>query len=434
MKPHATISAIYEPTLRQRLEQQGVVFIEPDIVDPSEFLGKVRVTTATHAIAYISVFEEKFRKELKAIRKANPTICIIIISSPGTRKDKKLMDVFAEFGVRVVEDGSRSLVDSIVNIIEETASTAVSETFRVDPEYVENKPREPAPEPPQEEAPKPAKATTLKPPVIKLPKIKAPTMPVKLTPARQESEPPVADTECKSASAEQHKEFQATSPDMPEPLPPPKHHKALMLPKPTAPIVIPVYGGGHGAGCTWLACQIGSYISQQGYSVALCGATDMLLMGPRYVRAGDSRFTIKGIDIFPYLNAGDVIRDGGGYDYIVFDVGLIQAFEPDGTPLLPPIAPPSDMQEIMRAPCPIMVTDIGLWRQSALLLMLTNSVWKNVKQKTYFAASCRTSQRTVNALERQYQIKIVHLPVAEPFDLTAGVITAVEFLLQPLFK
>ena len=435
MKPHTAISAIYQPVLRQKLEQQGVIFITDDFIEPRDFLAELCVTSATHAIAHISVLEPRHRRELQAVRKANPQVCIIIIASVGTMKDKRLMDIFSEFNVRVVEDGSRSLVESIVNIIKETSAADVAETLATEPVSADTEPQTPAPQSRQEEPPPlPSKKPIIKTSVIKLPIIKAPTMPVKLTPARQESEPPVANTECESAPTPQPKELQTTSPVIPEPVPPPKKHKALMLPKPTASIVIPVYGGGHGAGCTWLACQIASYISQQGHSVALCGATDMLNMGPRYVRAGDSRFTIKGIDVFPYLNAGDVIRGGGGYDYIVFDVGLILEFEPDGTPLLPHVAPPCDMQEIMRAPCPIMVTDVGLWRQSMLTLMLTNRVWQDLAKKVSFASSCRAAPATAAALERQFKKQFVRLPIAEPFEMTAEVTQAVELLLQPLFK
>lgn len=430
MKPHTAISAIYEPTLRQRLEQQGVVFIEPDIVDPSEFLGKVRVTAATHAIAYISVLEEKFRKELKAIRKTNPMICIIIIASPGTRKDKKLMDVFAEFGVRVVEDGSRSLVDSIVNIIEETASGNEVETLVAEPVYEDPEPQTMEPEPPQEEAPKPAKAITLKQPVIKLPKIKAPTISLAAPPSKQKPQPPATSIEPIMAPPPQPEPAQPAPLDVPEPLPPPKKHKALKLPIPTVPVVIPVFGGGHGAGCTWLAVQIGCYISQQGHSVALCGAADMLLMGSRYVRAGDNQFTIKGVDIYPFFKPSELIS--ARYDYIIFDVGVLMGFDPDGTPLQ--AATIADMQEVMRAPCKIMVTDIGLWRQSTLAQLFTNRVWEQLAQTSSIAASCRAAPAAAAALERQYKTQFVRLPVAEPFEMTAEVTQAVELLLKPLFK
>ena len=432
MKPHTVISAIYQPTLRQRLEQQGVVFIEPDIVDPSEFLGKVRVTNATHAIAYISVFEPRHRKELQAIRKANPTICIIVVASPGTRKDKKLMDVFAEFNVRVVEDGSRSLVDSIVNIIEETATGNEVETLAAKPVYEDTEHQTMAPEPQRAEPRiEPARAPlTFKMPIIKVPKIKAPAPSATLTPARQEQEPPAISIEPTTPPPQQPEPVQTASPDIPEPLPQPKKHKALKLPKPTVPVVIPVFGGGHGAGCTWLAVQIGSYISQQGHSVALCGAADMLLMGSRYVRAGDSQFTVKGVDIYPFFKPSELIS--ARYDYIVFDVGVLMGFDPDGTPLQ--AATIADMQEVMRAPCKAMVTDIGLWRQSTLNQLFTNRVWEQLARTSSIAVSCRAAPAAVAALERQYKTQFVRLPIAEPFEMTAEVTQAVELLLKPLFK
>ncbi|HWR19847.1 MAG TPA: hypothetical protein VN608_09510 [Clostridia bacterium] len=415
MKPHTTISAILEPLLRQRLEQQGVVFAADDF-KPHDFLVELRVTEATHAIAFISVLEQHHRKVLKAVRKANPHINIIIIAGVGALRDKKLMDVFAEFNVRVVRDGSHNLVESIVKIIEETSGDAVPGVL---PDTLTNTTVE-QPTIPDVAAVSSPSVTKPRPPIklpdFRLPKVKVPQASLSIP-----------------AGALQVK----TEPAVQAPVSQPKQEQQLVkkksprLPRPLAPVVIPIFGGSRGVGCTWLAIQIGCYIAEQGHAVAVCGDTDLLLMGPRYVRSGDTRFTVKGIDIFPYLNAGDVIRGGGGYDYIVFDVGLVLEFEPDGTPL-PPVAPSSDMQEIMRAPCPIMVTDIGLWRQSALMLVLTNRVWKVLKQKAYFTASCRASQNVVNALERQYQIDIVRLPVAEPFDLTAEVITAVELLLQPL--
>ena len=432
MKPHTAISAIYQPTLRQRLEQQGIVFIEPDIVDPSEFLGKVRVTSATHAIAYISVFEPRHRKEMQAIRKANPTICIIIIASPGTRKDKKLMDVFTEFHVRVVEDGSRNLVDSIVNIIEETASSNEVQALVTEPMNEDTEPQEMAQEPQREEPrTEPAKASlTFKIPKIKVPKIITPAPSATLSSPRQGQEPPAISVEPITSPLQQPEPVQTSPLDKPEPLPPLKKHKALKLPKPTVPVVVPVFGGGHGAGCTWLAVQIGCYISQQGHSVALCGASDMLLMGPRYVRAGDSQFTVKGIDIYPFFKPSELIS--AGYDYIIFDVGVLMGFDPDGTPLQ--AATIADMQEVMRAPCKIMVTDIGLWRQSTLTQLFTNRVWQQLAQTSSIAVSCRAAPAAVTVLERQYKTQFVRLPVAEPFELTAEVTQAVELLLKPLFK
>ncbi len=426
MKPHTAISAIYQPTLRQRLEQQGVVFLEQDIVEPSEFLIKVRTTTASHAIAYISVLEPRHRKELQAIRKANPSICIIIIASPGTRKDKKLMDVFTEFNVRVVEDGSRTLVDSIINIIEETTAINEGETLVAEPVSVDAEPQAPVPQPLREETPvNPVKTPILKPPTIKLKKIKASA--VSFTPIKEETEQPATSVEQIITSPPQPEPVQVSAP---EPVSPHKKHRTLKLPKPTVPVVIPVFGGAHGAGCTWLAVQIGSYISQQGHSVALCGASDLLLMGSRFVRAGDARFSVKGIDIYPYLKPSDLISNG--YDYIIFDVGLIMSVEPDGTPYQ--AATIADMQEVMRAPCKVMVADIGLWRQSALLEVLTNRVWQQLAQTISIAVSCRVAPAAVVALERQYKKQIVILPIEEPFELTVEVITAVELLLKPLFK
>jgi hypothetical protein len=260
----------------------------------------------------------------------------------------------------------------------------------------------------------------------KLPKFKALTAPVTLTTARKEPEPPITSVDPKSNP----ESIRPASFDMPVPLPPSKKHKALKLPKPTVPVVIPVYSGGHGAGCTWLACQIGSYISQQAHSVALCGATDMLLMGPRYVRAGDSQFTVKGVDIYPFFKPSELIS--AGYDYIIFDVGLILGFEPDGTPLQS--ATIAYMQEVMRAPCKIMVTDIGLWRQTALTLLFTNRVWEQLGHTSSIAVSCRAAPAAVAALERQYKKQFVKLPIADPFEITAELTQAVELLLQPLFK
>ncbi|HMM31324.1 MAG TPA: hypothetical protein PKB13_06030, partial [Clostridia bacterium] len=369
--------------------------------------------------------------ELQAIRKTNPPLNIIIIASPGTRKNKKLMDVFNQFSVRVVEDGSRNLVDSIVKIIDENdARIEETEAFFAElaseEEYV---PQTVKPEPQREETPSPTKAPRIKPPVIKLPKIKAPIIPIASAPINQEPEPPTPSNEPIHIAPPLPEPVYTAAPVVPKPAPT-KNHKALKLPRPTVPVVIPVFGGGHGAGCTWLAVQIGSYISQQGHSVALCGATDMLLMGPRYVRAGDTQFSVKGIDVYPDMNPSGLIRHG--YDYIVFDVGLIMIFERDGTAHDGTTA--ADMQEVMRAPCKIMVTDIGLWRQSTLTQLFTNRVWQQLAQTSSIAVSCRAAPDAVTVLERQHKTQFVRLPVAEPFEITAEVTQAVELLLKPLFK
>jgi hypothetical protein len=94
----------------------------------------------------------------------------------------------------------------------------------------------------------------------------------------------------------------------------------------------------------------------------------------------------------------------------------------------------ADMQEVMRAPCKIMVSDIGLWRQSALLEVLTNRIWQQLAQALSIAVSCRVAPAAVAALERQHKKQIVRLPIAEPFESTAKVTQVVELLLKPLFK
>ena len=428
MKPHTTISAIYQPVLRQKLEQQGVIFIADDFIEPRDFLVELCVTSATHAIAHISVLEPRHRRELQAVRKANPRVCIIIIASVGTMKDKRLMDIFSEFNVRVVEDGSRSLVESIVKIIKETAQEETQDAVNEWTEPAEPQKQTSQPEPMPLTIPSKLleKPVALKPPAIKLSKVKA-------TPVI----PPAAANEVLAATKEALP--QAEYP----PAPPvevsapvaqitPAHKKTnkKRLPRPTVPVVIPVFSGSRGAGCTWLAIQIGHYIALHGYAVTVCGASDLLLMGPRYVRAGDTHFTAKNVDFYPYLKPSDLISTG--YDYIIFDVGLVMDFEPDGTSFQTATA--ADMQEVMRAPCKVLVTEIGLWRQNALMQLLSNRVWQQLAQTSSIAASCRASGSAISALERQYKTQFVRLPIAEPFDTTAEVTQAVELLLQPLFK
>lgn len=407
MKTHTAISAIYQPLLREKLERQGITFAAPDFLEKEAFLAELAVTDATHAIAHISVLEPRIRKELQAIRKANPAVQLIIIAPAGTMKDKKLMDIFAEFCVRIVEDGSRSLIESIIKIVDEEpekASTSEPEPSTTDPV--------------------PAAAA-------------ADSKPVREAPARtpEPAAPPQPGGELRAAAKPvpaQRSAFKLPSISLPS-FPKKESLKSDTSPhlrKPHVTTVIPIFSGSRGAGCTWLSVQIASYITQHNMTAAVCGATDMCLMGTKYVKTGDAQFTIKDVDFFPYAKPTDLIS--AGYDYIIFDVGVVMDFEPDGTAYA--VADSGDMMEVMRAACKIMVCELGLWRQSAAQQILTKPIWKPLADATCFAASCRSSVDNTARFAAQHDKPFAHLPNAEPFEITADVRAAVEQLLQPIMQ
>lgn len=408
MKTHTAISAIYQPLLREKLERQGITFAAPDFLEKEAFLSELVVTDASHAIAHISVLEPRIKKELQTIRKTNPNVQLVIIAPVGTLKDKKLMDVFADFNVRIVEDGSRSLIESIIKIVEEAAA---EDENAIEPGQI-------AP------APVPAAAAADSKPVREAPVEKREPP----TPPQQEKEPRAA---AKPIPA-QRPAFRLPSISLPSF---PKREAARSdtaprLHKPHAATVIPIFSGSRGAGCTWLSVQVAAYIVQHNMTAAVCGATDLRLMGPKYIRTGDTQFSIKGVDFRPYAKPADLI--GAGYDYIIFDVGLIMDFEPDGTAYA--VAPPGDMMEVMRAACKIMVCDIGLWRQSAAQQILSKPIWMPLADATSFAASCRSSGYNVARFAVQHDKPFVYLPIAEPFDINADMSAAIEQLLKPIMQ
>lgn len=433
MKPHTAISAIYQPLLREKLERQGVAFAASDFLDKDAFLSELAVTGASHAIAYISVLEPRIKRELQGIRRSNPDIQIIIVAPVGTLKDKKLMDVFTEFNVRVVEDGSRNLVESILKIIEDTSpgepenenadEAEKEEKEETNPEIYlpDEMPEEPA-EPTEKEAKEPAEEE-IQPQTDRTEPVETP---------REQSGPPTP-----SVKLPAFRLPRISLPSRPKPEARaaekealPHIHSPCRLHRQNVPVVIPVFSGSRGAGCTWLAVQIAAYIAKQELRAAVCGPADICLIGSRYIRAGDTKFTLKGVDFYPYAKPGDLIS--AGYDYILFDVGLLIDFEPDGTAFA--VASPTDSMEVMRAACKIMVNDLGMWRQSAVQQILTKSIWKQLADTTSFAASCRSPETSVSLFTRQHNKEFVRLPMAEPFEINADVTVAIEQLLQPILK